>query len=449
MSKTRNRRTSSERRRNASFTRRGFFRRTARAAAGYGLSVAFARDLFGAVAPSDQVVTGHIGVGGMGSTHLNWFSSFPDVRIAAVCDVDAGHLRRARNRLAKKRPKDKVDTYRDFRELLERPDLDAVSVATPDHWHALITIHAFEAGKDVYCEKPLCYTLLEGRAMVEACKRNKRVFQLGTQIHAGENYHRVVELVRSGILGDIHTVRIWKTGKPPFLPVVPDSDPPPGLDWNMWLGPRPYRPYNRNRCHFNFRYFWDYSGGVYTDFWCHIADVAFWALKLGAPKRVEARGALNTKGMAETHEWIEVDFEFDGLSLHWTSSVPDVPGAKGRGIGACFEGTKGHLVTDYGSRALFIDGKRVPGDDVADVPRTVLRSPGHQRNFINCVKSRKLTESNLPYAHNMTTPMHLGLISFWMGRPLRWDGRKERFVGDPEADRCLIKAFRAPWSLPL
>ena len=144
-----------------------------------------------------------------------------------------------------------------------------------------------------------------------------------------------------------------------------------------------------------------------------------------------------------------MDFEFDSLKLHWTSSVPDVRGAKGRGIGACFEGTKGHLVTDYGSRALFIDGKEVKGGDMPEIPRSIPRSPGHQRNFLDCVKSRKLTESNLAYAHNMTVPMHLGLISFWMGRPLKWDGKKERFVDDPEADRLLIKPFRSPWSLPI
>ena len=147
----------------------------------------------------------------------------------------------------------------------------------------------------------------------EAMRRTKRVFELGTQIHAGENYHRVVELVRSGVLGKIHTVRVWKTGGAPYLEATPDRDPPKGLDYDMWLGPRPRRPYNPKRCHFNFRYFWDYSGGQYADFWCHISDIVFWALDLGAPRTVAARGKLNTRGMAETHEWLDVDLEFDGL----------------------------------------------------------------------------------------------------------------------------------------
>jgi hypothetical protein len=171
-------------------------------------------------------------------------------------------------------------------------------------------------------------------------------------------------------------------------------------------------------------------------------------LKLGSPSTVVARGKLNERGMAETHEWIEVDLDFDGLKYHWTSKAPDVPGATGRGIGACFEGEKGHLVTDYGSRAIFLDGKEVPGGDLLDVPRSIPRSPGHQRNFVDSVKTRELTESHLAYAHNMTVPMHLGLAAFWTGRKLRWDGKAERFIDDQEADGYLEKPFRAPWSLP-
>jgi predicted dehydrogenase len=341
-----------------------------------------------------------------------------------------------------------VEVYSDFRELLDRKDIDAVSIATPDHWHALIAIHAFLSGKDVYSEKPLSYTIAESRAMLKAQRKNKRVFQLGTQIHAGENYHRVVELVRSGLLGKVSTVRVWKTGGTPFIEETANEPTPEHLDWDMWLGPRPERPYNPKRCHFNFRYFWDYSGGHFADFWCHIADIAFWALDLGAPKSVETRGVLNTNGMGETHEWIESDMEFDGVRFFWTTKIPDVPGAAGRGIGACFEGDKGHLVTDYGSRKIFINGEEVAGDDLTEVPRSIPRSPGHPRNFIDCVKSRTLTESNLPYAHNMTVPMHLALIAYWSGKKLRWDGRKERFIGDRKANEHIDKSMREPWTLP-
>ena len=397
--------------------------------------------------PNEKIVMGIIGVGGIGKAHLNWFSGFDDVEVVALCDVDRNSLEKAGKELGEKRPGSKPDLYGDFRRVLDRKDIHAVSVATPDHWHALITMHAFLAGKDVYCEKPLSYGLSEGRAMLDAQKRTGRVFQLGTQIHAGDNYHRVVELVRSGALGPIHTVRVWKTGGAPFLKNLPNQDPPKHLDWNMWLGPRPMRPYNLNLAPFQFRFFWDFSGGKYADFWCHISDIPFWALELGSPLTVEARGKLNENGMAETHEWIDVDFEFKNLKYHWTTVPPDVPGAEG-GIGACFMGDRGHLVTNYGSRKIFINGERVEGDDLLEVGRSVPRSPGHQRNFLDCVRSRKLTESNLAYAHNMTIPMHLGLISFWTGRKLRWNGRSEQFVRDKEANALLDKTYRQPWSLP-
>lgn len=428
--------------------RRDFIKQFGKTATACGLGVLFAKSGLMSAPPSDRVTVAHIGVGGMGNSHVNWFSGFSDVNVAALCDLDTQRLNSTHAKLKKKRPDAAIDRVKDFRKIIERKDIDAVTVATPDHWHALISIHAFLAGKDVYSEKPLSYSIPEARAMLTAQKKNRAVFQLGTQIHAGDNYHRVVELVRSGILGKIHTVRVWKTGGAPMIPKVPDQDPPAGLDWDMWLGPRPSRPYNPKRCHFSYRYFWDYSGGVYADFWCHISDIVFWALKLGAPKTIQARGELNTRGMAETHRWLDVDFEFEGLKYYWTTQPPKVPGAAGRGIGAVFEGDKGHLVTDYGSRQIFFKGEKKPVTDVASVARSIPRSPGHQRDFINSVRSRQLTESHLAYAHTMTIPMHLGLIAFWTQRKLHWDGRKERFVNDSRADQYLTKTFRAPWKLP-
>ncbi len=398
--------------------------------------------------PSERVVMAIIGIGGMGGAHLNWFSGFDDVEIAALCDVDENHLNRAAENLKKRRPDSKAKLYHDFRKVLDRDDIDAVSIATPDHWHALIATQAFMAGKDAYSEKPLSYTAPESRVMLDAQIKHERVFQLGTQIHAGENYHRVVDLVRSGVLGKIGKVRVWKTGGTPNIAPVADEEPPAHLDWNTWLGPRPERAYNPRRCHFNWRYFWDYSGGHFADFWCHISDIVFWALELGAPRTVAARGELCDKGMGETHKWIDVDLEFDGLDYFWTTKIPDVPGAAGRGIGACFEGEKGHLVTDYGARKIFLNGEEVPGDDLPDVDKTTPRSPGHQRNFVDCVKTRALTESNLAYAHNMALPMHLGLIACKRGEKLRWDGKKERFIEDPEANELLDRTYREPWTLP-
>lgn len=244
----------------------------------------------GQAAPSDRITVAHIGVGSMGRNHLNWFSDFRDVEVAALCDVDQLRLAEGLTTLRQKRPGSRTQGYGDFRRVLERRDIDVITCATPDHWHAPIARMAFQAGKDVYGEKPLSFCPAEGKAMLADLERYERVFQLGTQIHAGENYHRVVELLRSGRLGEIHTVRLWKTGGPPKLGFPADCPPPPHLDWEMWLGPAPFVDYNPAKAHGTFRYFLDFSGGVWYDFWCHIADIAFWALEPKGLRRIEARG---------------------------------------------------------------------------------------------------------------------------------------------------------------
>lgn len=401
----------------------------------------------GKAAPGERIVLGFVGVGGMGNSSLAEFVKQPDVEVAALCDVDREHLASTRKALEGFRPGAPVDLYTDFRRVLERRDIDAIVCSTPDHWHALVALYAFAAGKDVYGEKPLSHTYAEGRAMQQACRRYGRIFQLGTQIHGMENYHRVVEIVRSGVLGDIGEVNLWLNGGSPVIEDTPDAEPPAALDWDTWLGPAPRRPYNPKRCHRLFRHFWDYSGGTYSDFWCHIADLMYWALDLrDAPRHIRTQGARPASGMAETPGWIDVDYEYPRLHVTWTSRTPDFPGAAKRNIGARFIGTKGTLVADYTSRAIFIDGKEV--DDLPNVPRTLPRSPGHHRNFLDSVKTRRPAHSNLDYAFPMTTPMYLSCISYRLGRPLHWDAARERFVGDDEATAMLAKSYRAPWGLP-
>lgn len=397
--------------------------------------------------PSESLVLGFVGLGGMGNYSLQEFAKQPDVRIAALCDVDREHLEGTRKAVELLRPGAPVDLYADFRQLLERPDIDAIVCATPDHWHTLVALYAFQSGKDVYGEKPISHTYAEARALTLACRCQRRIFQLGTQIHALENYHRVVEIVRSGVLGEIGEVNLWLHGGAPHIEAIPDAAPPASLDWNMWLGPAPQRPYNANRCHGLFRHFWDYSGGTYSDFWCHIADLMYWALDLrAAPLRVHAVGGKAPTGMAETAAWIDVDYEFPGLKVTWTSKTPDFPGAAQRTIGARFVGSRGTLVADYSGRVIFIDGKEL--EDIPEIPRTLRRSPGHQRNFLDCVKSRTPADSNLDYAFPMTTPMYLGNIAYRLGRPLQWDAAAEQFVDDAEATALLSKPYRAPWVLP-
>jgi predicted dehydrogenase len=396
------------------------------------------------VVASDRLRIAIVGLGGMGNEHLKWFAALPEVEVVALCDVDKDHLESALKTLSTLQPQSKAVGYSDFRRVLDRKDIDAISCATPDHWHAQIATLAFDAGKDVYGEKPLSYDIEEGQRMLKYLNHHKRIFQMGTQIHAGDNYHRVVEIIRSGALGKIHTVRLWKTGAPPELGPPQIQAPPPALDWDMWLGPAPYTDYTPQRCHFTYRYFLDYSGGVFADFWCHIADVVYWSLDPKGLKTIDARGQA-PKGFNDAPEWLDVDYEFDDLKLHWTHEAPNVPGAAERGIGAYFEGEKGTLLCDYESRLITINEETV--HDIANIPITLERSPGHQQNFVNAVKSRTQPEANLEYARRMTLPMHLGLISYRLGRKLTWNSEKERFVDDRKANGMLHREYRKKWDL--
>ncbi len=397
-------------------------------------------------APSDRVRVAVIGLGSQGRSHMNWFNSLPEVEVAALCDLDRIRLEEARTQLQKINPESKAEIFSDFRQILERKDIDAVTCATPDHWHALIAIMAFQAGKDVYGEKPLTYSLAEGQAMLRNLEKHNSVFQLGTQIHAGENYHRVTEILQSGKLGKIHTVRLWKTGGSPGLGFPVSQKPPETLDWDMWLGPAPYEEYTPVRCHGTYRHFLDYSGGVFADFWCHIADIMFMSIHPEGLYSIESRGERPDDGIADAPKWIEADFKFKDMDVFWTTTPPEAPGSDKMYIGAHFEGTNGTLTCDYTTRFIKINDEILT--DLPDVPVSIPRSPGHQQNFIDAVKSRSNPESNLHYVREMTIPMHLAVISFRLKRKLIWDSLKEEFTGDKAANYLLSRTYRKPWVLP-
>ncbi len=423
-----------------SLNRRDFILKSSASALGF----MYIPNFLSRVQPSDKLQVAHIGLGGMGNNHMNWFAALPEVDVVGLCDVDSEHLGKTLQSLQTKYPNLQPKTYADFRNILDRKDVDAITCATPDHWHAQVAIMAFQAGKDVYGEKPLSYNVREGQKMFKSMKKHNRIFQLGTQIHAGDNYHRVAELIQAGVIGKVHTVRLWKTGPPPVLEPSPFQTPPANLNWDMWLGPAPYSQYMPERCHFNYRYFMDYSGGVFQDFWCHIADIVWWAI---APKnltKIKANGE-KSDGIGDTPKWIDIDYQFEGLKLHWTSTPPNVPGAEKRHIGAYFEGEKGTLMCDYSTCEITING--VVMNDIPEVPITIPRSPGHQQNFVDAVKKRTQPESNLEYVRQMTMPMHLGLISYRLKRELEWNPKKEKFKHDSEANALLWREYRKGWDL--
>ncbi|WZO98018.1 Gfo/Idh/MocA family oxidoreductase [Isosphaeraceae bacterium EP7] len=428
-------------------TRRDFLAASAFAAASLAATRAGADEPKKAVGANDKISLGFIGVGGMGSGLLNIFKTMPDVNVAALCDVYEPHLLRARSAVD-----GKPDTYGDFRKVLERKDIDAVVIATPDHWHAIPAIMACQAGKDVYCEKPLSYRIAEGRAMVDAATKYKRVTQMGNLIHAGENYRRVVEIVQSGALGKVLKARVWLNGDHSGLGSPDDlSQPPAGVDYDFWLGPAPKRPFNANRFTFNWRYFWDYAGGSLCDFCCHIIDLVHWAMEVDAPETITATGGrYGLQDNAETPDTLEVVYHYPkgekGFDLVWSSSDVNPRGFEGKSMGIAFYGSEATLVSDYGSHQVFANKK---GAEISLPPKTLPRSVGHHREWLDAIASRGQASCHFEYGHRLTSTGHLGNMALLTGEKLHWDAKAERVTNHEAANQHLSRAeYRAPWTLP-
>lgn len=400
----------------------------------------------GLAAPSERINMAFIGVGGMGTNRLRGFLKHPDVNPVALCDLDSNHLDRALQFVRRER-NTSPELFSDFRKLLASKQIDAVCIATPDHWHAIPTVQACQAGKDVFVEKPLSYSIGEGRAMVKAARAHQRVTQMGNHIHNDlPNFRRVVELIQSGAIGKVNRVSVWKTSETKGLGATPDSTPPKDFNYDFWLGPAPLRPYNENRSHFKFRYFWDYSGGMFMDFWCHITDVVYWALDLKAPKAVAASGRREiTDDNGETPNYLEVQYEYPGLNLVWTLNPQGPPGFEQWGIGAAFQGSDGTLVTNYGEHKIFRKGKEV--FDFTRPAASIPDSPGHIREFLDGIKSRKLTTCDVEYGHRLNKGGLLGNIALRTGRRIEWNDATEQIVNDKPANKMVTRRYRKPWKL--
>jgi predicted dehydrogenase len=421
-------------------TRRSFLQTAAAGAA----AAAFGRRLF--AQPSDQIVIGMIGVGGMGTGRLRGFLEHPDVRIGAICDVDSSHANRAAAIVEKVRGQ-KPKTFGDFRLLLEDREIDAVAVVTPDHWHAIPAVRAFEAGKDVFVEKPLSYSVAEGRAMADASAEYKRVSQMGNHIHNDlPNYRRVVELVQSGKLGRITRVQCWRTSRTEAHTTSNPPVKPAELDYDFWLGPAPARAYDPFRSHGTFRHFWDYSGGTFIDFWCHIVDLPVWALDLKAPQSFSTIGGrffLNDP--TETPDTLEAVLDYPNLVLTFSFRPTPLAGFEHMGsIGCLFEGTEASVVANYERHEVWAKGKKI--EDFGRPDPSIPDSPGHLREFLDAIKSRHLeTTCNVRYGHRLTKLGLLSNIAFRTGRRIYWDDERERILDDGEASKLLKRNFRKPY----
>ena len=435
--------------------------------AALALSAASYRRVLGA---NERVGLGFIGFGLIGKRHVLDFRAQPDADLVAVAEVHKGRLDEAAATMG-----GSPRAHGDFRRLLDDRDVDAVVVSTPDHWHALMTMMACAAGKDVYVEKPLSLFVREGRWMVDVARRNKRVVQVGTQQRSGPHYQRARELVRSGQIGQVVSVRMCSFRNiMPGFGSPPDGDPPPGFDYDLWLGPAPKRPYNPNRALYHFRWHWDYSGGQMTNLGQHSLDIVHWFLGATAPTAVTSSGGrFALKDNGETPDTQDSLFEYDG----WTASWSCREASKGAAPSSLLEfcGTRGSLIISRKGFVVTPDAETLPEsavrrfggahpvggpDGTGDRGSTVKRTEAvedqsgdeydqfrrHAAGFLDAVRSRREPISDLEGGHRVATTCHLANLSLRLGRKLRWDPKLEAIEGDAEANALLERPYRAPWA---
>ena len=403
-----------------------------------------------AASPNEQIRIGIIGCGSMGRGDARMFDRIANVSFPIICDPDDGQSARMANDLKARHDK-APDVVRDFRRVLDRKDIDLCLIATPDHWHALPTIMACQAGKDVYVEKPFANTIPESRAMLEAAKKYNRVVQMGSQWRSAPHIRDAVEFVRSGKIGTVRSARAWqysptRADSPSF---VPEQGPPSDADYDLWLGPAKKRAYTKNRFHRSWRYFWDYGGGNLSDNGVHLIGVTLWPMGNEAPIRVSSSGGkYSYDDDTETPDTQVATFTFPSYTLTWEHGQNSGLKFKNATLGMEWFGTHGTVTADdYGWRAtpepdrgIFEVEDRKPGKEH---PRDF-----HGRDFLECVENRSQPVYNPEEAHYATTIAHLGNLSYRSGGEIRWDAEKERPINNEAASKIMMPSYRSPWSLP-
>lgn len=402
---------------------------------------------------NDKIPVGLIGCGGMGLGNLANCAKHDDVAVTAVCDVQ-----QARLDATVKKYNGAPKPYRDYRELLGAGDVDAVIIATPPHWHCLQAIHACEANKDIYLQKPMTLYLGESLAVLSAVKKHNRISQIGTQIHAGENYRRVVEYVRSGNLGQISVVRTFNVmnqgtegvGKDPGTRV------PEGVDWEMWIGPGPMRPYNHilAASSYNHCSFMDYSGGWLPGMAPHIIDLPVWALELDYPTNISCSGGrfvIDDDGDAPDVQ--EVLWQYPKMTMTWMGMLANSYGfdlhgepVPRRRLGIYFHGVNGTMYCNYGMFKIVPEGDKMEG--MKPPEPSIPPSPGHEREWLDSVKSRRQPSCSVFYHTRIDVPLVLANLSLKLGRSIRFDPATKKIVGDDEAARLAVPEYRDPWKFP-
>jgi predicted dehydrogenase len=431
-------------------SRRTFVGRSSRAFAAAAVAPATARPL----GANDRVRIAVVGLHGRGRSHVREFSQRRDVEIVALCDVDESVFAPAQKILAEG-GRGAARVERDFRRLIDDRSIDVLTFATPVHWYALGTIWACQGGKDVYVEKPLCHNLVEGRRMIEAARKYRRVVQMGTQRRSAAFLAEAAAYVRTGKLGKIGMARTWMGFQRPSIGHAEDGPAPKGVDYDLWLGPAPKRPFNRNRFHYEWHWNWDYGAGELGNNGVHALDMARALLGVGLPERVSSYGGTRVlKDDRQTPDTQIVTWEYPDLTLVWEHrqwSSQGLDGSPGMTIPGGAYTRISFGVALYGSQGTLVahdnDWEVHHGDDVQRHSGT-LGMPEHVANFLDCLRSRAKPNADVETGYLATALCHLGNIAYRLRRSVRFDPVRQRFVGDAEADALLGRTYRPPFVLP-
>ncbi|MCP4642021.1 MAG: Gfo/Idh/MocA family oxidoreductase [bacterium] len=419
--------------------RRTFLGTTAALATGVALKPGAARATVGA---NDKVRIAVIGCGGMGSRHVAALSKNPECSLAAVCDVYNPRYEAAAKAVTENTGAT-CDGYQDFRHILDRDDIDAIMIASPDHWHPLLTILGCQAGKDVYVEKPACTTIEEGRAMVTAARRYGRVVQLGTQQRSMPLFQQAIDLIHGGAIGTVTGATAWVGTNGLHVGDTPGT-PPPELDWDLWLGPAPYAPFSNERFG-AFRAFWDYArGGELANWGVHLMDIVHWGIRQDRPLNVQAAGGCYRHGAgSDNYEVLDALWEYPGCTVTWEQRHANTHSGKGYGIR--FQGTKGRLTIDRGT--FIVDPPELGIGEVIGEPELSWANTDHHNDFFDAIRTRRRPIADIEQGVRSTSAILIAGVALLARRRLEWDAAAEQFINDPGANRHLTRPYRSPWRL--
>lgn len=434
------------------YSRRKFLHTTGQTLAGAGLITSMPWETIASprrrVSQNDRINVGVIGANGMGWSDTKSFMKIPEVNVMAICDVDENVTGRRVEEV--KEAGIKLKTYTDYRKLLDNKDIDVVIIGTPDHWHCLQMVDACAAGKDVYVEKPVGNSIAECDAMVAAQKKYSRAVQCGQWQRSMPHFIDALNFLKSGKLGKIRTVKAWAyQGWMKDIPTLPDGPVPAGVHYDMWLGPARQRPFNPNRFHFNFRWFWDYAGGLMTDWGVHLVDYVLLGMDAPLPKSVYASGGklAYPDGGNETPDTLAAVYDFGDFTMLWEQAQSISNGNYGRDHGMAYIGNNGTLVLDRGGWEVIPDEKRM--EQVPYQPNKGSGLDAHTVNFIEAVKSRNFDKLTCPISAgaHVATVCQMGNISYRTGQIVHWDGAKRNFK-EAEANKYLAAPYHNKYSLP-